>query len=85
MVRKDHLANLVRTVLKNEDQNIIQETFVLDDYLPAFVGRFHEKTRKAEDNTWILKPISMARSMDTWVTSNLDQILRMVETGPKIA
>mmetsp|Transcript_38682 Transcript_38682/g.28550 ORF Transcript_38682/g.28550 Transcript_38682/m.28550 type:complete len:157 (+) Transcript_38682:1447-1917(+) len=27
----------------------------------------------------------MARSIDTWVTNNLDQILRMVETGPKIA
>jgi tubulin--tyrosine ligase-like protein 12 len=27
----------------------------------------------------------MARSMDTWVTTNLDAIVRMVETGPKIA
>ena len=27
----------------------------------------------------------MARSMDTWVTTNLDSIVRMVETGPKIA
>jgi tubulin--tyrosine ligase-like protein 12 len=27
----------------------------------------------------------MARSMDTWVTSNVDQIVRLVETGPKIA
>lgn len=27
----------------------------------------------------------MARSMDTWVTNNIDQIVRLVETGPKIA
>lgn len=27
----------------------------------------------------------MARSMDTWVTNNCDQIVRLVETGPKIA
>lgn len=27
----------------------------------------------------------MARSMDTWVTNNLEQAIRTVETGPKIA
>jgi tubulin--tyrosine ligase-like protein 12 len=27
----------------------------------------------------------MARSMDTWVSNNLDQIVRLYETGPKIA
>jgi tubulin--tyrosine ligase-like protein 12 len=64
---------------------VIQETFVLNESLPAFVGRFQEREKLALDNTWILKPTNMARSMDTWVTSNLDQILRVSETGPKIA
>jgi hypothetical protein len=50
----------------------MQETYILDDYLPAFVGRYHEKRKAAEENTWILKPNNMARSMDSWVTSNLD-------------
>ena len=27
----------------------------------------------------------MARSIDTWVSNNCDQIVRLVETGPKIA
>mmetsp|Transcript_10271 Transcript_10271/g.15620 ORF Transcript_10271/g.15620 Transcript_10271/m.15620 type:complete len:213 (-) Transcript_10271:50-688(-) len=27
----------------------------------------------------------MARSMDTWVTNNVDLVLRLMETGPKIA
>ena len=27
----------------------------------------------------------MARSMDTWVTNNVEQICRLIETGPKIA
>lgn len=39
-VMKHHLANLIRFTLNEEDQNVIQETFVLEDYLPAFVGRF---------------------------------------------
>ena len=64
---------------------MMQETYVLNDYLPSFIGRYLEKKKLAEDNLWILKPTNMARSMDTWVTNNLDQIIRMVETGPKIA
>lgn len=83
LVMKHHLANTVRTAAK--DQSIIQETYVLNDYLPAFVGRFQEKDKRAEENSWILKPVNMARSMDTHVTTQLDAIIRMVETGPKIA
>jgi tubulin--tyrosine ligase-like protein 12 len=83
LVMKNHLANLIRFTLK--DQSIIQETFILNDFLPAFVGRYKEVQKKADDNTWILKPVNMARSMDTFVSNNLDGIIRMVETGPKIA
>lgn len=56
----------------------------MNDYLPSFIGRYLEKQKKEEDNTWILKPINMARSIDTWVTRNLSQIVRLMETGPKI-
>lgn len=69
---KHHLANLIRTTLKAEDLHIIPETYVLDEYLPSFVGRFLEKKKRGEENSWIMKPINMARSMDTWVSSNLD-------------
>lgn len=71
-VAKHHLANLIRTVFSYPMTAIIQETFVLDESLPAFVGRFQEREKLALDNTWILKPTNMARSMDTWVSSNLD-------------
>ena len=80
---KNNLATLVQQY--SDDQSIIQETYILNDYLPSFIGRYYEKEKKCEDNSWILKPTNMARSMDTWVTTNLDSIVRMVETGPKIA
>lgn len=79
---KHHLANMCRTMLKKAP---IQETFELNEYLPAFVGRYLELEASHSDNSWILKPTNMARSMDTWVTTSLSQILRLTETGPKIA
>jgi tubulin--tyrosine ligase-like protein 12 len=75
----------VRLTLTGEDREVIQETFVLNESLPVFVGRFQERAKLGLDNTWILKPTNMARSMDTWVSANLDQMLRVSESGPKIA
>jgi tubulin--tyrosine ligase-like protein 12 len=85
LVAKHHLANLVRTTLGEVEGQVIQETYVLNESLPAFVGRFQEREKLVVDNTWILKPTNMARSMDSWVSANLEQILRVSETGPKIA
>lgn len=61
------------------------ETYAIEDHLPAFIGRFNEIEERQKDNMWILKPSNMARSIDTWVTDNMDLIIRQMETGPKIA
>jgi len=53
--------------------------------LPLFLGRFREAENQRRENTWIIKPPNMARSMDMVVTNNLDIIIRMLETGPKLA
>ena len=75
----------MRLTLNEEDRKVIQETYVLNESLPAFVGRYQQRAKHGLDNTWILKPTNMARSMDTWVSSNLEQMLRVSESGPKIA
>lgn len=74
---------MINATLK--DKSCIQQTFDLNMNLPNFIGCFNQRKKRGLDNTWIIKPTSMARSMDTWVTNNAEQICRLVETGPKIA
>lgn len=84
LIAKDNIAALMREAFGVEDDTMM-ETFVLEDHLPAFIGKFKENQEKQKDNLWIVKPTNMARSIDTWVTDNLDLMIRQMESGPKIA
>jgi uncharacterized LabA/DUF88 family protein len=52
--------------------------------LPLFLADYRERQEKCKDNTWIIKPPNMARSMDMVVTDNADIAVRLLETGPKL-
>ena len=52
--------------------------------LAEIIGNYYYNQEHNLDNSWILKPINMSRSMDMTITNNLTQIIRSVETGPKI-
>ena len=83
LVIKNAIANMINSTL--EDRSCMQLTFDLESALPQFMGCWIDRNKRGLENTWIIKPTAMARSMDTWVTQNLDQVVRLVETGPKVA
>ncbi|XP_074660314.1 tubulin--tyrosine ligase-like protein 12 isoform X2 [Tubulanus polymorphus] len=60
-------------------------TYNLQKELPQLVTYFIKRQTRRLDNHWICKPWNMARSMDIHITNNLNELIRMTESGPKVA
>ncbi|CAG5120050.1 unnamed protein product [Candidula unifasciata] len=59
-------------------------TYDLSTELLRFVSFFQNRSRRMLDNHWICKPLYLARDLDTHITGNIDRIIRVLETGPKV-
>ena len=63
----------------------LSESFDLTEELAQFTGKYILNHSGHNPNFWITKPTSLARSIDMAISDNLDLILKMSQTGPKIA
>lgn len=60
-------------------------TFNLNTELTKFISYFQHRQDKGLDNFWICKPYNLARGLDILITDNLDCLVRLPTSGPKIA
>lgn len=60
-------------------------TFNLKTELLQFISYYQSREAKDLDNHWIIKPWNLARGLDTYISKNLAQIVRLQPTGPKIS
>eukprot|EP00123_Amoebidium_parasiticum_P015683 comp23101_c0_seq5/m.37137 comp23101_c0_seq5/g.37137 ORF comp23101_c0_seq5/g.37137 comp23101_c0_seq5/m.37137 type:complete len:232 (-) comp23101_c0_seq5:25-720(-) len=63
----------------------LPETFDLVTEAPQFVSEYRRRASQGLDNSWIVKPWNMARSMRHVITTSLPRIIRLRESGPVVA
>lgn len=72
------------TCRRKNSEKWLPMTYNLLTEITNFVSYFQQRFDEGNDNYWIVKPCNLARSLDTHITNNLDYIMKLATTGPKI-
>lgn len=82
---KDLLCMTCRRYKNNtENPRWFPVTYNLVNEVGNFVSYFKNRENEGLENYWIIKPYNLARSMDIHITNNINYIMRLPATGPKI-
>ncbi|VDO21903.1 unnamed protein product [Haemonchus placei] len=79
------VKDLLSAILMDQNGGEGPTCFNLNTELPLFVSYFLHRQANGLENIWIIKPWNLARGMDMFVSNDLRQIIRLTESGPKIA
>ncbi|KAJ8930613.1 hypothetical protein NQ314_016526 [Rhamnusium bicolor] len=69
---------------KKTSEKWIPVTYNLLTEITHFVSCFQHRQNEGLENFWIVKPYNLARGLDIHITNNLNYIMRIALTGPKI-
>lgn len=88
---KDLLSIVCRRNKKDTEKNSLETspdwlptTFNLKTELLKFMSYYQNREKKGLNNHWIIKPFNLARSLDSYITSNINMVIKSALSGPKI-
>lgn len=68
---RELLVSLVHSSYQERTLNI-PESYLIRSELPAFVGRYNERTTQCKDNTWLVKSTTKGFGPNDLITRSLD-------------
>ncbi|KAJ8922981.1 hypothetical protein NQ315_001529 [Exocentrus adspersus] len=70
---------------KDSSENWLPVTYNLLTEITNFLSCFQHRQDEGEDNYWIVKPCNLARGLDIHITDDVNAIVKLSTTLPKIA